>query len=477
MFRLSRCIQLALAAAATGLSGLAPYVTISAQTPAVRQASAAAPASKDLAPFDAAARRAVIDNIETLLGRHYVDADTGKLIANHLAARLKAGAYDAVSDPYRFAELVTTDLRAVNGDKHLVVQYDPTRTAERPGPEGIRMFGPPSGGPAAGGPPQGGRRQPPPDVVAAARRNHFGLGKVDVLPGNLGYLEIRGFSGADEAQEVLVDALRYLKYTDAIIFDLRRNGGGSAEMVNFLISHVTGPDTLASLTVTNRSGGEHFTRYTLASVPGPRRTDVPVYVLTSGFTASAGEDFAFVLKNLGRATIVGAPSAGAGHNNALLDAGRGFAVSVSFTRVADPKTGAEWERIGVQPNVVVDQANALLTAQSLALKTLADQAGGDRQRQAVLTGLRETIDAQLHPHAVAPATLASYAGEYEGGRAVKVVGETLAYRSRPGAPEEPLVALSDTVFANGAIRISFEKGGTQMRVAAGESALTYGKIR
>jgi hypothetical protein len=413
----------------------------------------------------------VVDTIETLLGRHYVDADTGKLIASHLAARVRAGAYDAVNDPYRFAELLTTDLRAVNGDKHLVVQYDPSRTAMRPGPEGIRMFGPPSGGPA-GRP--AGRRQVGPDMVA--RRNHFNLGKVDVLPGNIGYLELRGFSGVDEAQDALVDALRYVKYTDAMIFDLRRNGGGSAELVNLLISHFTSPDTLASLTVSNRSGGEKFTRYTLASVQGPRRSDVPVYVLTSGYTASAGEDFAFVLKNLGRATIVGQPTAGAGHNNAFLDAGRGFAVSVSFTRVSDPKTGAEWERIGVQPNVVVDQADALLTAQSLALKTIAEKAGDDRGRQAILAGLRESVEAQLHPRAVAVATLASYAGEYEGGRRVRVVGDKLAYSPRPGAPEDTLVALSDTLFANNATRISFEEGGRRMRVQAGESALTYAKV-
>lgn len=497
LFPLSRVAAIALAIAATTLTGLAPYVSISAQAPSNRAttgtsanapaavaargagagsaaaSSGSAAASAGSTPvFDVAARRAVIDTITQLLERHYVDADTGKLIARMLSNLAKTGAYDAIDDPYRFAEMVTADLRSVNGDKHLMVQYDPARTAARPGPEGIRM--------RAGPGEQPPRREFPPEVIARNRRVNFALGRAEVLAGNIGYLEIRGFNGMEEAKGAVIDALRYLQYTDAMIFDLRRNGGGSAELVNFIISHFTGPDTLASLTVTNRSGGEKFTRYTLATVPGPRRTDVPLYVLTSGFTASAGEDFCFVLKNLGRATIVGQPTAGAGHNNALLDAGHGFAVSVSFTRVADPKTGAEWERIGVQPDVKVDQADALLAAQSLALKAIESKAGSDTARKQTLAAIAEAVDAQLHPHHVAAKKLASYAGEYEGGRTVSVVGDKLAFSSRAGAPAEPLVALSDSLFALGERRISFARtrdGAMQMTLAApGDGTLTYSRV-
>ena len=475
----TRLTRIALAATAITLGGLAPYVTISVQgTPARTAAASSTAAGQGAAPgvpqgsaFDVAARRAVVDTIVNLLDRHYVDADTGKLIARVVADQAKSGMYDVITDPYRFAERLTSDLRAVNGDKHLLVQYEPDHVAMHPGPEGIRMM------PRAGE--QGAHREIPPDVAAAMRSSHFALGRVDVLPGNIGYLELRGFSGMEEAKDALVDALRYVQYSDAMIFDLRRNGGGSAELVNFLISHFTGPDTLASLTVTNRSGGENFTRYTLASVPGPRRTDIPVYVLTSGYTASAGEDFAFVLKNLGRATIVGQPTAGAGHNNAFLDAGHGFGISVSFTRVSDPKTGAEWERIGVQPDVVVDQADALLTAESLAVKKIAATVTGDAERSASLAALGESIGAELHPHVVPSKALASYAGQYEGGRTVAVSGGKLTYTSRAGAPADTLVAISDSEFAIGERRIGFEKTakGVQMRVSApGRGALTYSRV-
>jgi hypothetical protein len=486
---LSRVTRIALVAAVT-LAGLAPVVTLSAQaaarpgasSPSAAPAGAAAGAAAGattatsaatVAPFDVAARRAVVDTIVALLDRHYVDADTGKLIGRVLADQAKSGAYDLLTDPFRFAERLTNDLRAVNGDKHLLVAYDPEHPAMRPGPEGLHMLAPPDV--------QRARHEPPPDIAAQIRRNHFALGSVDVLPGNIGYFEIRGFSGMAEAKDAVVDALKYLQYTDAMIFDLRRNGGGSAELVNFIISHFTGPDTLASLTVTNRSGHEKFTRYTLASVPGPRRTDVPVYVLTSGFTASAGEDFSFVLKNLGRATIVGQPTAGAGHNNAFLDAGHGFGISLSFTRVADPKTGAEWERIGVQPDVVVDQADALKTAQLLALKKIASTVTDDADRKETLAALTESMDAQLHPRVVPAKTLASYAGEYEGGKSVRVADGKLALSLHAGAPPLELVAVSDTVFAVGERRVAFAKtakGGMQMTLSApGDGALTYARVK
>jgi hypothetical protein len=430
--------------------------------------------------LDAATRRDVVDTIGAALRRHYVDADTGRLIADRLQARLAAGAFDKVTDPYRFAELLTTELRAVNGDKHLAVSYDATsQPGMTVGPEGIRMFGPPPGGNGPNGPaagPRPGRRAPTPEMVAFARRRHFELGKIDILPGNVGYMDIRGFVNGPEVEEAVVSALKYLQFTDAMIFDLRRNGGGSAETVNFIISHFFGPDTLPSLTVNNRSGGEKFTRYTLASVPGPRRPTVPLYVLTSGYTASAGEDFAFVLKNLGRATVIGSPSAGAGHNNANINSGHGFATSISFTRVMDPRTGAEWERVGVQPNVAVDPAVALETAHSMALKTIADSTK-DLDWRKELGLIREVVDAQRAGRAVPADLLSGAPGSYEGGRTVVAQNGKLLYSRREGAQGEELVPLPDGTFGVGPARVAFEKeGGRVVRIRITQpngSTLTY----
>jgi hypothetical protein len=439
------------------------FVTVS--TAAGAQPGPAGPGQP--APLTAAVRRAVIDTMAARLRAHYVDADTGAMIAKHMLSRLAAGAYDSIASPLRFSEVLTTDLRAVNDDKHLRVIYNPERPGMTPGPEGIRMFGPRRGG------------GPPPVVSEAERRAHFNLGRVDILPGNVGYLDTRGFSGSRAVEDVIVSALEYLKSTDAIIIDVRRNGGGSPSSVNFLISHFTTRDTVASLTVKNRSGNETFTRYTLAEVPGPRRPQVPLYVLTSGVTASAAEDFTFVLKNMKRATIVGAPTAGAGHNNAVVDVGHGFGTSISFTRVMDPTTKKEWERVGVIPDVEVDQARALDVAHALALGTIA-KSETDHRRKRVLDLTREAVEAQSSPRGVSQVKLASYTGEYADGRSVSIENGRLWYSPRPGAPPDQLIALADSMFAVGANRISFERGegGLRLRVTPpdGES-LTYQRTK
>lgn len=430
-------------------------------------------ASSPAPAIDATARRAVIDTLALLLRRHYVDADTGALIARHMESRLAAGAYDAITSPARFAEVLTVDLRAVNDDRHLNVTYNPETPGQRPGPEGIRMGSAP--------PPPPNPTVPPPGAVPdPVRRTNYGLGRVDVLAGNVGYLDIRGFSGARLVERAIVGALMYLEGTDAIILDLRRNGGGSPYSVNLIISHFTTADTVASLTVRNRSGNQTFTRYTLPAVSGPRRPTVPLFVLTSGATASAGEDFAFVLKNMRRATIVGGTTAGAGHNNANLALGNGFNASVSFTRVVDPRTGAEWERVGVKPDVPVDQAKALEVAHALALKTIA-AAESDPRRRRIVDLTRETVEAESTPRTVPPATLAAYAGEYAGGRTIAVESGRLTYSPRRGFPPETVVALSDSTFAFGTNRLAFERadgGRYRLRITPAEGEpLTYERVK
>jgi hypothetical protein len=203
-------------------------------------------------------------------------------------------------------------------------------------------------------------------------------------------------------------------------------------------------------------------------------------VLTSGATASAGEDFTFVLKNMHRATIVGGTTAGAGHNNANVDIGEGFSASISFTRVMDPKTGAEWERVGVTPDVPVDQARALDVAHALALKTIAANEK-DPRRQRILDLTREGIEAQAALRSVPAKTLASYAGEYDGGRTVAIDGGRLMYSPRPGFPPDVLIPLTDSTFALGAGRFGFEPDGNgrmRLRLTPPEGeALTYARTK
>ena len=397
-------------------------------------AAAAPPAA---AQPTAAQRAAVVDSLAALLTRLYADADTGRMIAEHVRSRARAGALDGARDWQHVARALTQELQRVNGDTHLFVD----------------VAGP---APAAGGPP------PAAHGVEEARR----------LAGNVGYLRMSHFLGGDAATAAMEGALRYLATTDAVILDLRNSRGGSAGLANFVISHFTGPDTLHSLTVYDRARDATAERYTLARVPGPRRPDVPLYVLTDDVTRSAAEDVPFVLQNLRRATIVGSRTAGAGRNNAVLALGHGLVASVSVTRVMEPRTRREWERVGVRPDVVTPPESALVVAHRLAVTRLAERAPEARRRE--LTLVAEALAAEAAPPRVASSRLAPYVGTYEGGQFVTVAGGRLVYQSRVAQPRVALVALDARTFADGATRYAFDAdaGGAWLTITTPDGAST-----
>ncbi len=392
-----------------------------------------------------------MDSLASLLVRVYVDADTGRIIADHIRARLASGAYESYAEPAEFSRAVMRDLRSVNGDQHLGMGYDPGAPVDRLGPEGLVFAGEEGGEDSAA-------------VEAMARGFHHGLGRLELLTGNVGYAELTGFFDGAGAERMMLAALEYLRDADAVVLDLRGHGGGSGDMSNWLLSHFLGGASLLTLRVAERVNGVVRDRYTLADVPGPRRPDVPLFVLTSRRSASAAEDFVFILDNLGRAVVVGDTTAGAGHNNTLLSLGHGFAASISFSRVTDPRTGREWERVGIAPDIAVPAGDALAAAHLAALDTLAERAPRPASAQR-LRLLRETAAATHHPVAIGEATLRAFAGRY-GDRRITVRDGSLWY-ARGSMPEVRLIPLSDSRFTlpeRPAVRLEFRADADGVRL-------------
>ncbi|HLL82642.1 MAG TPA: S41 family peptidase, partial [Longimicrobium sp.] len=288
------------------------------------------PEPRPTSPLTDEARLALVDSAARLLARHYVTRDTAEMIGARLRERVRSGAYAGMTDRAALARALTDDIRAVHPDQHLLVTAGP------------QMQGPQ-------------RRAPRTD--SAAGRFRF-ITDARVLDGNVGYLKMSSFPGPREAMDEMAAALRMLERTDAMIIDVRESRGGSAALANFLISHFTAPNLL-SLAVFDPATGDTTLRRTLPEVPGPRRADVPLFVLIDRGSRSAAEDVPFVLRNLGRATLVGERTAGAGRNNRFFPMGEGMSISISVTRVWDPCTGAEWERTGITPDIAVAPADAL----------------------------------------------------------------------------------------------------------------------
>ena len=386
-----------------------------------------------------AVRATVIEGVLARLASTYVDPDAAGQIAAAIRKRQEAGVYNAIANPAQFGEVVTQDLRSVNGDLHLGLRYSKESATEARRP--ASPFGEPS-------------------------QLNFGMGRAEILDGNVGYLEITAFTGGDY-EDAVVDALRFLSRTDAMIIDVRRNGGGASDMSHFIFSHFLGAKIVPTIDVRTRSSPEPQHRWSLAEVPGPRRPDVPLYLLTSQGTGSAAEEFSFVLKNKRRAIIVGRRTAGAGHMVAQIPLGNGFTVSLSITRVSDPETGLEWEQVGVQPDIAVAPEQALPAAHVAAMKAIAASIT-DLVRAAVLKRLIETVEARGRAVPLSAPTLARFVGVYEGREVVARDGQ-LWYARRMGGLSEILIPLGGDRFALAALRLRFVEAAGTMTIVVEQS--------
>jgi C-terminal processing protease CtpA/Prc len=293
--------------------------------------------------LDAAERKKVIDGVETNLKEYYIEPALAQQMADAVKAHAAKGDYDAISDGDAFASRLTKDLQEVSHDKHLNVNFSPFKM-----------------------PP---RTEPTPEEEARFHRqmehNNCAFDKVEILPNNIGYVKFDGFMDASFCGPTVVAAMGFVAHTDAIIFDLRQNGGGQPAMVTLIASYLFDRPTHL-IDIYNRKEDSTTQNWTLSYLPGPRLTKQPVFVLTSKRTFSGAEEFAFDLKNLKRATIVGETTGGGAHPVSGHTVADYFMVGVPFAKSLDPVTKTNWEGTGVEPDVKVPAADALTTAEKLA---------------------------------------------------------------------------------------------------------------
>ncbi len=360
-------------------------------------------AQQPLAPVAAAERQTPRQTAEAVAARIrqlYFDRAAAERIAGDLEQAAASGAFDALTDGPDLAAALSARLRPA--DAHFNVAYDPDAPVARPRPG--------EGGPA----PRPVARGPNPEA-----RAHYGFRKVEILPGNIGYIDLRQFSNIDfsnaddPARKAADAALAFVADTDAVIFDLRDNGGGAPSMVGYLTSAFTPANAPIYNVFHSREGMESEAPTVFYPTP---RLDVPLYVLISARTGSAGEAFPYTLQGARRATIVGEASGGAANPGGMVLVGGGFAVFISQGSPRNPVTGRNWEGSGVQPDEATPWNEALDRAQALALERIVAADAGRRDAAWALEALTAST---------APGDLAPYAGTY-GEAAVSVSGDGVA---------------------------------------------------
>ena len=376
--------------------------------------------------IDSKMQSAVIDSICLTLNDVYVFPDVAKNMEKLLRKNIKDGEYKNITNLLEFIDKLTTDLQSVSHDKHLRVRPLPSRdpnSQSQPSAEEERK-----------------------QQLERLHNDNFGFKKVEVLPGNIGYIDFRYFAETsfEDASATAIAAMNFLAHVDAIIFDLRQNGGGSPSMIQLISSYLFDePVHLNSFYIRKTDETEQF--WTQGHVVGKKLLNVPVYVLTSSFTFSGAEEFTYNIKNLKRGTIIGETTGGGAHpvqghtfeNLPVL-------VSVPFGRAVNPITKTNWEGTGVEPDIKTPADQALIVAQTEALKKLLGKETDEEKKKELAWGIKG-LEVERNPVTIDEGTLQTYVGDY-GPRKVSLEQGILFYQ-REGRRKYKLIPMGDDTFS------------------------------
>ena len=371
-------------------------------------------------------KSAIVDTITKAFIDNYIFLEDAQKMEQLLKKKLKKGKYDDIDSRMEFAQVLTQDLRSINGDRHITIDalepdtmivIDPSETDDEE------------------------KKQ---KALKSMQKRNFMFKKIEILEGNIGYLRFDMFADASVAGPTAIAAMNFLAHCDAIIFDMRYNGGGNPSMIQLLTSYlVEEPTHLNSFYIRKTDETNQF--WTQASVPGPCLAHVDAYVLTSNYTFSGAEEFTYNLKNLKRASIIGETTGGGAHPvDSHPFPELGMLAIIPFGRAINPISGTNWEGTGVEPDIKVPADDALLTARKVALEKLMEKAEDQRDKQALDWAVL-TIESQLNPAELTLEQMKLYAGNYTD-RELKVSEDGKLLYHRIDRPWNELIPLTDTIF-------------------------------
>lgn len=305
----------------------------------------------------------VLEQTAQLVEDQFVDAATARRTAEEIRRRQAAGQYEDIETADQLQRRLTEDLRSISGDTHIGVVEDRTAVAR------YRARAAAATSPTA--------RQEDADAKRVAeeesRLDNYGLRAVEVLPGGVGYLRTDYFDSlVEQASPAIAAAMNMLAGSDAIIIDLRHNGGGSSKALPLYLSYFPGPETVTFALRRERWRDLNEALVTQSDVRGARHYAKPIYILTSGTTYSLAEQFTYHLKALGASVvIVGERTYGGGNGWDPVVLNDDFYLRlprVAFTNISTGTIFPEGE--GIAPDIAISASAAKERAYVEALERL-----------------------------------------------------------------------------------------------------------
>lgn len=314
----------------------------------------------EVAPLNESDRAAIVQTLKAKISANYIEPAVAERVGLAIASKHAKGGYASSASAQALSEALAKDLREFSGDKHFGARVV----------EGFREFSGPSDLPS--------RAKMEERRERSARRG-YEFQKIERLPGNVGYIELRAFGGPEFVGQAYTAAMLLMAGTDALILDLRRNGGGSPASVAYLMSHFFPlGDERHLIDIYNRPDNTTQQYWTVPTVA--QRYDKPVYVLTSARTFSGGEDFAYGMQVQKRGTLIGETTGGGSNPIGWYSVGNDIAVAIPTSRTTNFITKTNWEHVGVKPDIAVPAAQALQTAHVAILRKLVLSAKDDNER-------------------------------------------------------------------------------------------------
>lgn len=292
----------------------------------------------------------VINEAIDLINMNYVFPDSARKISIVMKNNVADKKYDNINMASLLAKQLTTDLQSISHDKHLQVIYSYERLSPNKKKPSIT--------------------EELKNLPFSKNSENFGFQQVNRLNGNVGYLSFNFFAPPELAAKTAAAAMYFLSNTDALIIDLRDNHGGDPAMVAFLASYFFNSEPVHLNDVYWRSTNSIQQSWTLPYVPGKRYLNKKVYLLTNHATFSGAEEFAYDLKNMNRAMIIGERTAGGANPSYIYTINEHFAIWIPGGRAINPITKTNWENTGVKPDIEIPQNEAFKEAYILALKDI-----------------------------------------------------------------------------------------------------------
>ncbi|CAI2767174.1 S41 family peptidase [Flavobacterium collinsii] len=320
-------------------------------------------------------KKETILKIDSLIQKEYIFPEKAKLMGDHLKKAYKENKFKKYDLLDSFAVALTKEIRFINNDKHLRIKpkFIPEKDKANSTKDSYEVYL---------------------HNLTDNRKLANGFKEVKIIDGNIGYLKFNYF--IEETEQTIDSYMELLSKTDAIVVDLRTNGGGSPKTVQYLCSYFFKQPLLLN-TLYFRKG--NFTEeFKVIEVSGKKRTDVPLFIITGARTFSGAEEFSYNMQTQKRATLVGEVTGGGANPGDILEVNSLLEIFIPTGTAINPITKTNWEGIGVIPEYKTTKDSAYNKTIELAAKA----AEGYRNKisaesKKLYTELQSAIDQQTKP--------------------------------------------------------------------------------